>query len=111
MNNFYQLRKATNNIQPSKGCIPFVGLYINDLVYNNERVGKINDRLINFGKFRTSVAIVKSLSQCIEWAKNYRFDVQLELLSKCLYISSLTEDEMNFCVQFYRSRDRDIKHL
>ena len=69
MNNFYQLRKATNNIQPSKGCIPFVGLYINDLVYNNERVGKINDRLINFGKFRTSVAIVKSLSQCIEWAK------------------------------------------
>ncbi|KAK6897269.1 Guanine nucleotide exchange factor LTE1 [Candida tropicalis] len=100
LNNFYQLRKATNNIQPSKGCIPFVGLYINDLVYNNERVGKINDRLINFGKFRTSVAIVKSLSQCIEWAKNYRFDVQSELLSKCLYISSLTEDEMNFCVQF-----------
>ncbi|RCK54743.1 Guanine nucleotide exchange factor LTE1 [Candida viswanathii] len=103
LNNFYQLRKATNNIQPSKGCIPFVGLYINDLVYNNERVGKINDRLINFGKFRTSVTIVKSLSQCIEWAKNYKFDVQLELLSKCLYISSLTEEEMNFCVHFLRT--------
>ncbi|KAL6452134.1 LOW QUALITY PROTEIN: LTE1 Guanine nucleotide exchange factor LTE1 [Candida maltosa Xu316] len=105
-NNFINLRRAINNVDSKKGCIPFLGLSLSDLTFNNERPSFINGReIINFAKFRTSVHIVKSLSQCIEWSNNYRFEIDDELLSKCLYISSLNEDEMNYCIGFLR------KHL
>jgi len=112
-------QRTINQIKPSKGCIPFVGLYLSDLTFNAERASIIKehnhnlsgdgdgdgegegegDTLINFAKFRTSVHIVKSLSQCIEWSSNYKFDIQPDLLSKCLYIKSLDEDEMKYCIQ------------
>ena len=96
-----------------------MGLYLSDLTFNAERASIIKehnhnlsgdgdgdgegegegDTLINFAKFRTSVHIVKSLSQCIEWSSNYKFDIQPDLLSKCLYIKSLDEDEMKYCIQ------------
>ena len=87
------IRLTINQIKPSKGCIPFVGLYLSDLTFNAERASIIKehnhnlsgdgdgdgegegDTLINFAKFRTSVHI-KSLSQCIEWSSNYKFDIQ-----------------------------------
>lgn len=134
LKNFHNIRLCTNEIVPSRGCIPFVGLYLSDLVFNAERpkfakatkpsvaanansshnddsygtVGEISgaveqsledDRLINFSRFRTSVHIVKSLSQSIEWASQYDFFVDDELLRKCLYIKSLDEDEMKACVK------------
>ena len=142
LKNFINIRLCTNQVQPSRGCIPFVGLYLSDLIFNAERpkyVKKPNkplpivppntlsesfdraltladssvesetvhmdsDRLINFSRFRTSVHIVKSLSQCIEWSKNYNFSIDDELLSKCLYIKSLDEEEMNYCLKI-------IEHL
>lgn len=147
--NFLNIRLSINQIKPSKGCIPFVGLYLSDLIFNEERptfvktaivpnftgstsgpdkettgntssmvppnmssilanevastVSTIdseneNQKLINFSKYRTSVHIVKSLSQCIEWSNSYDIQVNPELLSKCLYIKSLDEDEMNYCL-------------
>lgn len=199
--NFVKIRLCTNQLKPSRGCIPFVGLYLSDLVFNAERpkfvkiptapatnrgegatfavppstneptsayqtptlppsgefadnastlpadspmlppsnedaaagspkssgphqtpanVGNDSleqsvtygdstmgtemtsgeaDKLINFSRFRTSVHIVKSLSQCIEWSKYYHFQVNDELLRKCLYIKSLDEEEMNYCLE------------
>lgn len=136
--NFINIRVCTNQIRPSLGCIPFVGLYLSDLIFNAERPKfvkrlqqkaldrptmisgeagaseksiTINDsttglapdpdceRVINFSRFRTSVHIVKSLSQGIEWSRNYDFPVDDELLRKCLYIKSLDEEEMNYCVK------------
>jgi GDP/GTP exchange factor required for growth at low temperature len=98
--NFLNLRVSINKIQPSRGCVPFVGLYLSDLIFNTERPKFINKTkgLVNFARFRTSVHIVKSLSQCIEWSSYYNLTVNNELLSKCLYIRSLNEDEMNFCL-------------
>ncbi|RLV84168.1 Guanine nucleotide exchange factor LTE1 [Meyerozyma sp. JA9] len=100
--NFLNLRLSINQIKPSKGCIPFVGLYLSDLIFNAERPATIKggseEKMINFSRFRTSVYIVKSLSQCIEWSDNYKIDVDDDLLSKCLYIRSLDEDEMNTCL-------------
>lgn len=135
--NFINIRLCTNQVRPSLGCIPFVGLYLSDLVFNAERPKFVkrqqkkplekggaaaaasasdksvtigdsttgldadpeSERLINFSRFRTSVHIVKSLSQSIEWSMNYDFPVDEELLRKCLYIKSLDEEEMNFCVK------------
>ncbi|WEJ97443.1 Guanine nucleotide exchange factor lte1 [Yamadazyma tenuis] len=99
--NFLNLRVSINRIQPSRGCIPFVGLYLSDLIFNTER-HKFIDKgktVVNFARFRTSVHIVKSLSQCIEWSSYYKLNVNNELLSKCLYIRSLDEDEMNYCLK------------
>ncbi|CUM67998.1 uncharacterized protein PRCAT00005712001 [Priceomyces carsonii] len=119
--NFLKIRLAINQIKPSKGCIPFAGLYLSDLIFNAERptfikkskpeelgesskMGTSNiqtsesEKVINFSKFRTSVHIVKSLSQCIEWSNYYCFDINEDILSKCLYINSLDEDEMNICL-------------
>lgn len=124
LKNFFNIRLCTNEIVPSRGCIPFVGLYLSDLVFNAERpkfakttnassasqndsygtVGDVSrvladeERMINFSRFRTSVHIVKSLSQSIEWADQYNFEVDDELLRKCLYIKSLDEDEMKVCL-------------
>ncbi|KAG7661475.1 LTE1 [[Candida] subhashii] len=115
--NFINLRLLINQMTPSKGCIPFVGLYLSDLTFNAERPSIIkkegsnilfgtedyilmDEDLINFSKFRTAVHIVKSLSQCIEWSSSYKFKIQPELLSKCLYIKSLDEDEMNYCLSY-----------
>lgn len=123
LKNFVNIRLCINRIKPSNGCIPFVGLYLSDLIFNAERpafiktqippAAKNNDttggdstlntqniaaKMINFSRFRTSVHIVKSLSQCIEWSSHYDLSIQKDLLSKCLYIKSLDEEEMNFCL-------------
>lgn len=134
LKNFINMRVSTNQIKPSKGCIPFVGLYLSDLIFNAERPkfvktkkdpvatsatnedscelsttqgdstmttspGVEAEKMINFSRFRTSVHIVKSLSQSIEWSQNYDVTVDDELLRKCLYIKSLDEGEMNFCLE------------
>lgn len=107
LKNFLNLRLSINQVKPSQGCIPFVGLYLSDLIFNAERPATIKcdleEKMVNFSRFRTSVYIVKSLSQCIEWSDNYKIDVDDELLSKCLYIRSLDVEEMNTCVKHIES--------
>ncbi|CAM9010715.1 unnamed protein product [Wickerhamomyces anomalus] len=96
--NFANLRNELNNLKPSKGCVPFLGLHLSDLIFNKEKNSTKND-LINFNKFRTDSKIVKSLIQCIQWSTLYRLDSVDEVLSKCLYIKALDEEEMNECLK------------
>ena len=117
--NFMNMRKMASQINITKGFIPFLGLYLSNLIFNDERPAIINpaghgnsnandsdgflwetklNTMINFSKFRTSVHIVKLLAQGIEWSANYSLKVDKELLSRCLYIKSLDEEEMNYCV-------------
>ncbi|CCH46243.1 Guanine nucleotide exchange factor LTE1 [Wickerhamomyces ciferrii] len=96
--NFANLRGELNNIKPSKGCVPFLGLYLSDLIFNKER-SSIRGKLINFNKFRTDAKIVKSLIQCVQWSTLYKLDSDSEVLSKCLYIKALDEVEMNECLK------------
>lgn len=116
LKNFLNIRLCINQMTPSKGCIPFVGLYLSDLIFNAERPAFItpptqdtsnlaerncfgeNEKFINFSRFRTSVHIVKSLSQCIEWSNYYKLPIKKDLLSRCLYVKSLDESEMNYCL-------------
>lgn len=98
LKNFANLRNELNNLKPSKGCVPFLGLYLSDLIFNKEK-NSIKNQLINFSKFRTDAKIVKSLIQCVQWSTLYKLDLADEVLSKCLYIKALDEDEMNECLK------------
>lgn len=134
MKNFGQLRERLSQLTPSRGCIPFLGLYLSDLTFNAERPdyikpsstntrapgpgNQLNDLIsnsetvlhdsreslesiepvINFSKFRTTVNIIRSLFRCIEWSGNYKLQIDPDLLSKCLYIRALDEQEMNYCI-------------
>jgi GDP/GTP exchange factor required for growth at low temperature len=97
--NFMNLRLLLNDIKPSLGCVPFIGLYLSDLYFNNKEKRSTNGSQINFGKFKMTAKIVRSLIQCIQWSMLYRFETNEEVLSKCLYIKALTDDEMNECAR------------
>lgn len=129
--------------QQPVGCIPFLGLFLNDLTFNAERPKYISsnttaykpslkpqsstsnnkkqnnhhhhhqvptkDALINFERFKTTAKIIKSLLQYIEIsvsnpsvsAYGYTFEPNHNLLSKCLYLSCLSESEMNKCFEYW----------
>ncbi|AOA68790.1 GQ68_03828T0 [Komagataella phaffii GS115] len=116
--NFRNLRIELDKVTASKGCIPFIGIYLNDLIFNNERPSVIkknvessiqtkvkiinslaedDTELINISKFSLLSSIVKNLLQMIDWSKFYDFKTDKEILSKCLYIRSLSEKEMDYC--------------
>lgn len=87
--NFSRLRRAQKSIDFSKGCIPFAGLYLSDLVANSEQPDT------GFPKFQAAASIVRSFVQTIEWSKNYNIRQQPSLLSKCLYLHSLSTTELD----------------
>lgn len=121
--NFHRLRAEFNSVDTSKGCIPFLAVYLSDLTYNAERPAMVEanngplqtsstqnnlsedpisrpKKLVNFDRFRMSASIVKSLIQCIEWSGNYKINGDSDLLAKCLYIQCLTNEEMESCIQY-----------
>lgn len=99
MKNFLNLRTELNKMKPSLGAAPFLGLYLSDLLFNKEKRTLKDGNKINFGKFQHDAKIIKSLIKCIQWSMLYKLEVDEEVLSKCLYIKSLTEDEMNLCLK------------
>lgn len=100
LKNFHNLRQEFVSIDPEKGCIPFVGLSLSDLTFNNERLKLSEDGDVNFEQYKTSASIVKSLIQCIEWSKNYRFQTDVDIVAKCLYLQCLTSAEMDQCFDY-----------
>ncbi|KAG5365626.1 Guanine nucleotide exchange factor LTE1 [Yarrowia sp. B02] len=100
LKNFHNLRQEFVSIDPEKGCIPFVGLSLSDLTFNNERLKMSDSGDVNFEQYKTSASIVKSLIQCIEWSKNYRFQTDVDIVAKCLYLQCLTSAEMDQCFEY-----------
>ncbi|ANB11970.1 mitotic regulator LTE1 [Sugiyamaella lignohabitans] len=108
LKNFSKLRSQLNQLEPTKGCVPFVGMYLSDLTFNAERPSFVDTdadhgtdnstKLVNFDKFQTASSVVKSLLQCIEWSTNYKLHPDHDLVAKCLYIQSLTVEEMDMCL-------------
>ena len=94
--NYSTIRNLLNSLDPKKGCIPFIVVYLSDLSLNSEKRNWIVDRkVVNYHKFETSVQIVKNFIQRVQWAKFYNIEVDHELLSKCVYITSLTNKEID----------------
>lgn len=93
--NYAYIRKLLNNIDPMKGCAPFIVVYLSDLSLNSEKRTWIKDNeIVNYNKFETNVQIVKNFIQRVQWSKFYDFRVDHELLSKCVYLTALSHTEM-----------------
>jgi GDP/GTP exchange factor required for growth at low temperature len=120
-NNFKNYRDEIVNIVPSKGFIPFLPLALSDLTMYSEMPTIINSDteilndldslsefdtssavnydLINFEKFRVIGETVKDTLRHIEWSRFFDFQIDKKIISKCLYISSLSEEDMTLCLK------------
>ena len=93
--NYSAIRSLLNSVNPLVGCVPFIVVYLSDLSANSEKKDWIlEDKVVNYNKFDTNVQIVKNFIQRVQWSKFYAFEVNHELLSKCVYISTLTQEEI-----------------
>jgi len=93
--NYNAIRHLLSEIDPLAGCIPFVAIYLSDLAINSEKKSWIKEnKIINYNKFDMNVQIVKHFIQLSQWSKFYKVKPDHELLSKCVYISALTDDEI-----------------
>ncbi|KAG0668052.1 Guanine nucleotide exchange factor lte1 [Maudiozyma exigua] len=93
--NYNAIRQLMSEANPLVGCVPFVAIYLSDLAINSEKKTWIKENeIINYNKFDMNVQIVKHFIQLSQFSKFYGFKPDHELLSKCVYISALTDDEI-----------------
>ncbi|KAE8377251.1 hypothetical protein BDV26DRAFT_293336 [Aspergillus bertholletiae] len=96
--NFHDLRVEMETANVQGGCIPFVGLYVHDLTYNSQKPAQVaahdGEPLINFERYRTTAKIVKSLLRLIDASTKYTFAPVHGIIERCLWISSLSEEEI-----------------
>ncbi|GMG20483.1 unnamed protein product [Ambrosiozyma monospora] len=108
--NFANFRNLLDSMESAKGLIPFTPLELSDLTANSEKPSIISAdisfaetdeiegyELVNVEKFTVSCTILKKLLRSIDWSNAYDFKVDQDVLSRCLYISCLSEEEMEYC--------------
>ncbi|TKA63208.1 hypothetical protein B0A55_10099 [Friedmanniomyces simplex] len=98
--NFHNLRAEMETSTGQNGCIPFIGLYTHDLMYNAQKPVHIEpsppskEPLVNFERYQTAATIVKSLLRLIEASSKYVFHAHPEVLSRCLWLAALEDVEI-----------------
>lgn len=98
--NFQTLRAEMEAHTADAACIPFIGLYTHDLVFNAQKPARVEptppgrEPLVNFERFQTAAMIVKSLLRLIETSSNYVFHPHPEVLSRCLWLAALEDAEI-----------------
>jgi len=109
--NFAALRAEMEAASLAQGCIPFIGLYTHDLMYNAQKPGRINaapsgaataarlgpqghESLINFERYQTSAVIAKGLLRLLEASARYELKPDTECLSRCLWLAALGDEEI-----------------
>lgn len=97
--NFQNLRAEMECADASSGCIPFIGVYTHDLLFNSQRPSVIttsptSEPLINFERCRTSAAIVKNLLRLLEASQHYRFWPIEGITERCLWMAALSDEEI-----------------
>lgn len=84
----------------ANACIPFVGIYTHDLSVNQHKPATFDpldasgETMINFERFQTAARIVKRVLKLVEASAFYRYKVDRELVSKCLWLSALDDEEI-----------------
>ncbi|WXC66970.1 hypothetical protein SNK03_012740 [Fusarium graminearum] len=98
MRNFYNLR-AEMETGSDQGCIPFVGIYTHDLLYNAQRPSEMagsptTPPLINFERCRIAASVVKTLLRLLEASTRYKFHPIEGITERCLWMSALSDEEI-----------------
>ena len=99
--NFHNLRAEMESSTLEHGCIPFIGLYTHDLMYNAQKPAKIEptppskEPLINFERYQTAATITKSLLRLLEASSRFVFRPHPEVLSRCLWLAALEDVEIS----------------
>ncbi|KAG6310013.1 hypothetical protein E4U44_006016 [Claviceps purpurea] len=96
--NFHKMREEME-VGSSGGCIPFVGIYTHDLLYNAQRPAEIavssaRAPLVNFERCRMGAAVVKTLLRLLEASTRYAFKPIEGVTERCLWIGALSDDEI-----------------
>lgn len=100
--NFYALRaemEGVNLASADMGCIPFVGIYTHDLIFNSQRPCEIASSpttapLVNFERCRIAAGIVKALLRLLEASTVYSFQPIEGITERCLWMSALSDEEI-----------------
>lgn len=98
--NFYALRAEMEGGGGSgTGCIPFVGIYTHDLLFNAQRPSEIASSpttapLVNFERCRCAAAVVKTLLRLLEESGQYDFQPVEGITERCLWMSALSDEEI-----------------
>ncbi|XP_014558534.1 hypothetical protein COCVIDRAFT_94282 [Bipolaris victoriae FI3] len=101
MKNFHNLRLEMETASVEDGCIPFIGVYTRDLIYNAQKPAFIDappvdgERLVNFDRHHTAATIVKNLLRLLEASSKYTFKAEPHILSKCLWLAALSDEEIH----------------
>jgi hypothetical protein len=100
--NFYNLRAEMEGGGVSgaeMGCIPFVGIYTHDLLFNANKPSEIASSpttapLVNFERCRTAAGVVKTLLRLLEASTLYTFQPIEGVTERCLWMGALEDDEI-----------------
>ncbi|KAF2083218.1 hypothetical protein K490DRAFT_70031 [Saccharata proteae CBS 121410] len=103
LRNFQALRMEMECSRLEEGCVPFVGLYTRDLIYNAQKPAYVGgetaagpgaEPLVNFERHHTAASIVKNLLRLLEASSRYNFKPVPEVISKCLWMAALDDEEI-----------------
>lgn len=99
--NFYNLRAEMEGgaNAADTGCIPFVGIYTHDLLFNSQRPSEIASSpttapLVNFERCRIAASVVKTLLRLLEASTYYEFQPIEGITERCLWMSALSDEEI-----------------
>ncbi|KAK4098211.1 hypothetical protein N658DRAFT_432369 [Parathielavia hyrcaniae] len=100
--NFYNMRAEMEGggaAVAEMGCIPFVGIYTHDLLFNAQKPSEIASSpttapLVNFERCRTAASVVKTLLRLLEASLLYNFQPIEGITERCLWMGALGDDEI-----------------
>ncbi|KAI1328547.1 ras GEF [Xylariaceae sp. FL0255] len=99
--NFLNLRAEMEggSISMDNGCIPFVGIYTHDLLFNSQRPSEIASSLttpplVNFERCRIAASVIKTLLRLLESSTYYSFQPVEGITERCLWMGALSDDEI-----------------
>ncbi|OAD78823.1 hypothetical protein PHYBLDRAFT_90313, partial [Phycomyces blakesleeanus NRRL 1555(-)] len=98
MRNWKHIRDSmtTTKIKmPFGGCIPFLGIYLSDLVFNSEQPAYLDispvlkQSLVNFRKHRITATVVKRVLTFQSLARRYSFEIDDDIYYMCSQLEVL----------------------
>ncbi|KAI0911042.1 hypothetical protein F4823DRAFT_637112 [Ustulina deusta] len=97
--NFHNLRAEMEGggNAADTGCIPFIGIYTHDLLFNSQRPSEFASSpttppLVNFERCRIAASIVKTLLRLLEASTYYQFQPIEGVTERCLWMGALSDE-------------------